>query len=61
MAAVVITKNYRNCKQELGYINRYSLGQKQQTDYLQSHQRHVLNMESLPFKTIQGNSPHLFP
>lgn len=37
MAAVVITKNYRNCNQELGYINIYSLGQKQQTDYLQSH------------------------
>lgn len=47
--------------QGVGDINRYSLGQKQQTDYLQSHQRHGLNMESLPFKTEQGHIPHLFP
>lgn len=61
MAAVILTKYYRECDKELGDINRYSLGQKQQTGYLQSHQRHGLNMESLPFKTKQGHIPHLFP
>lgn len=56
MAAVILTKYYREFDKELGTST-----DTEQTDYLQSHQRHGLNMESLPFKTKQGHIPHLFP